>query len=47
MDLFVLDKAVISFAKRLMTDSYMQFAILLGLGAFSTIIFQNKSKKVK
>lgn len=47
MDLFILDKLVITFVKGLMTNSYVQFATLAGLWVVSEIVFPNKKVNKK
>jgi hypothetical protein len=39
MDLFALDRLVIDFFQRLMTDPVMQFGIIAGLGALVNGLF--------
>lgn len=45
MDLFILDKLIILFAKKLMSDAVTQFATLTGLWLVSEIVFPKKTKK--
>jgi hypothetical protein len=43
MDLFALDRVVIAFIKRLMTDSQLLFAVLIIL-LFCVTVFQSANK---
>ena len=45
MDLFALDKLVILFAKKLMSDPTFQFATLVGLWVVSEAVLPSKKKK--
>lgn len=44
MDLFVLDKIVIAFIQKLLTDPFTQFSVIAGIGAVVSAIFPDKSK---
>jgi hypothetical protein len=39
MDLFALDRQVVEFIKRLMTDPMLQFSIIAGIGAVVSGLF--------
>lgn len=45
MDLFVIDKLVVTFIKNIFTDTYTQFTTLVGLFIVSHAAFPGKVKK--
>ena len=45
MDIFILDKLIILFAKKLMSDATFQFATLVGLWIVSEAVVLSKKKK--
>ena len=45
MDLFVIDKLIITFIKNIFTDTYTQFITLVGLFVVSYAVFPEKVKK--
>ena len=47
MDLFILDKLIILFAKKLMSDAVTQFATLTGLWLVSEIALPTKKEQKK
>lgn len=47
MDLFVLDRLVIIFARKLMNDSMLQFGVLTALWLVVQVALPSKNKKVK